>query len=108
MGLSTLVAGATDALTVTVRWGDYVYEPGQDEQIPLWRRLPREQPVEVTLGAIADGSIEVLPVTGSGGLELHVLSRALLTDALEDQIPAGTRSVSLFLVNNRTPDTERP
>jgi hypothetical protein len=49
----------------------------------------------------------VTAVPGSGGLELHVVERPVATAALDGEIPEGTRSLSVFLVNNRRPSTER-
>ena len=46
----------------------------------------------------------VLP--GSGGLGLRVVERPVGADPV--LIPAGTRSVSVFLVNHRAPDGESP
>ena len=51
----------------------------------------------------------MIPVPDSGGLELHVLERrAVATGDSTGEIPAGTRSVSLFLVNDREPARTSP
>jgi hypothetical protein len=63
--------------------------------------------VEVALGR-GDGEPAVHEVPGSGGLELHVVDRAVSSDDLKGIIPAGTRSVSLFLVNHRRPIADMP
>ena len=44
----------------------------------------------------------------SGGLELHIVEKLISAQDLEQHIPAGTRSVSVFLVNNRSPNEEKP
>ena len=67
----------------------------------VWRRTPREEKIDLVLGGSA-GTPHVAPVPGSDGLELHVLEREIGLAGLDGHIPAGTRSVSLFLVNNRT------
>ena len=46
-------------------------------------------------------------VPDSGGLEVSVLERTVSAIGLEGQIPDGTRSVSLFLVNRRPPAADR-
>ena len=42
-------------------------------------------------------------VPDSGGLQLHVVERLISAQDLEGHLPPGTRSVSVFLVNHRTP-----
>ena len=117
-GLSTLVALEALSLKVRVRWGDYEYERGEQEaeedggdgqrKAPVWQRIPRERPLpEIPLGSVSESPV-VIPVRDSGGLELHMLERAIASGRLDGQIPPGTRSVSLFLVNNRKPVSDRP
>ena len=107
MGLSFLVAPHTDALDVTVRWGDYV--PGEvanaDGITKVWRREQREGFVRLTFDAAA-GRVSQHMVPESGGLELHIVHRTIVASA--SQALRGTRSVSLFLVNRRTPDDDQP
>lgn len=100
LGLSTLVAADAAALAITVRWGDYAHAEGRDE--PVWRRTPREERVEVPLAPAGAGAPApaTMAVPGSGGLELHVLAREVPAGG-EGGLPAGTRSVSVFLVNRR-------
>jgi hypothetical protein len=122
MGISTLVSGDARSLSVVLRWGDY--EPGAhkadraeeegdgdgrsgDKGLSIWQRVPREQALEVPLGTSSEGP-SLIGVTNSGGLELHVLERSISTVDLGGRIPQGTRSVSLFLVNNRRPYRDRP
>ena len=47
------------------------------------------------------------PLPNSDGLQIHTLERPVATNGDHD-IPAGTRSVSIFLVNKRHPDSEQP
>ncbi len=111
MGLSFLVPEDTNALAVTVRWGDYEHEArkagdqaGDEPSEPsVWRRLARERTLQVDLTNPGDYDV---PDSGPG-LVLHVVERRIRTESLTD-IPAGTRSVSLFLVNRRTPNLEEP
>ena len=133
MGLSFLVAEGVDRLDVTVRWGDYRYVEdasrgdGATHDAPdngsssdgtdgaadgavvksegkastRWQRTGREETVPVTLAAADDPYQE--PVPGSRGMILHVVARPVSATTFAGRIPAGTRSVSLFLVNGRTP-----
>jgi hypothetical protein len=47
-------------------------------------------------------------VPDSGGLQLHIVEKLISAQDLEQHIPQGTRSVSVFLVNNRTPNEDKP
>jgi hypothetical protein len=109
MGLSFLVPAATASLDVVVCWGDY--EPGEirdseDKAIPVWQRTPREARVSVALTGSAEPTVH--SVSASGGLQLNVVERHIAAPEIADHIPPGTRSVSVFLVNHRAPDTDRP
>jgi hypothetical protein len=104
MGLSFLVPRETRTLTVTVRWGDYEQtgiEGGDGKPLSVWQRRPREARVPVVLSAVSDPVVH--NVHESDGLQLHVVERLISAEDLEAHIPQGTRSVSLFLVNHRTP-----
>ena len=109
MGLSFLVPKEANTLAVTVRWGDYEHEArktggqaGDEPSEPsVWRRRPEERTLQVDLSKPGDCAV---PDSGSG-LVLHVVERRIKTESLTD-IPVGTRSVSLFLVNRRAPNVE--
>jgi hypothetical protein len=104
MGLSFLVPAETQALTVTVRWGDYTRAEIEDdtgETTRVWQRHPREVTAELPLKD-ADGS-HVHDLAGSGGLQLHVAQRTISAAGFDGLLPQGTRSVSVFLVNRRAP-----
>ena len=51
------------------------------------------------------GVPEVIPLPDSDGLQLYVLERRLPASGMDGRIPEGTRAVSLFLVNDRDPDS---
>src|SRR5215469_1598823 len=109
MGLSFLVTKVARQLTTTVRWGDY--EPseiqGEDgKPLSTWQRTPREVTLPVLLTGSQDDTVTAVP--GSRGLELHVVEHEVGAEDLADRIPTGTRSVSIFLVNRRPPDADRP
>ena len=115
VGLSTLVAADAQALTVRVRWGDYSageYTPeppeGEDpgDPIRVWQRVARDEQLRVSLGDKPGVLIEQALPNGDG-LQIHTLERPVATTSDQD-IPPGTRSVSVFLVNKRHPDSEQP
>ena len=105
MGLSFLVPKETAAVTVIVRWGDYQLaeiEGHDGKALTVWQRQPREATIAVALTG-ASGAPAVHRVPGSGGLQLHIVERPIAAEELAEQIPHGTRSVSIFLVNHRAP-----
>ena len=106
IGLSVLVAGACRELAITVRWGDYVpaeIEEADGSKVSVWQRTPREEALSIPLDDTA-GPIR-RDVPGSDGLQLHVAERSVDAAGLTGAaLPAGTRSVSCFLVNRRMPD----
>jgi hypothetical protein len=109
MGLSFLAPKDADALAVTVRWGDYrptEIEGNDGKPGRVWQREPREATVSLKLEGAADTVVHDVP--GSKGLQLHVVERPITAEDLERHIPAGTRSVSIFLVNHRPPATDDP
>ena len=104
IGLSFLVSREAKSLAVTVRWGDYqvgtaVGEGGKPESV--WQRHPKEATIDLALAG-AEGPV-IHDVLGSNGLQLYLVEGNLSTQGLEEHIPAGTRSVSVFLVNHREP-----
>ena len=81
-------------------------EGGESSVRSWWQWTPREETVPVTLSALAGGP-RPQPVPSSGGLALHAVSRPVNASSFAGRIPPGTRSVSLFLVNGRTPSSDR-
>jgi hypothetical protein len=109
MGLSFLVPKEADEIAVTVRWGDYALAEiagGDAKPLSIWQRNAREETIPVKLTGAQDPAS--CDVQGSGGLQLNVVERTITADDLAPPIPAGTRSVSVFLVNYRTPDRTNP
>jgi hypothetical protein len=107
MGLSFLVPGGVSELDVMLHWGDY--EPAEievdgEKTVSVWQRHPREVPVRVPVPE----SEAAVTVPNSDGLELHISARGASSKHLADHIPAGTRSVSVFVVNRRWPNTDKP
>lgn len=134
IGLSCLLPATADHLDVRVSWGDYVREEvpvraepaaegadvlGADEQAEAsgrstggaagtrtyvnWRRTPRTTRVALALPEQTRRPV-VHMVPDSQGLEISVSVRKI-SGAAGAGVPAGTRSVSVFLVNRRTPST---
>ena len=103
MGLSFLVQGQADTISVNVCWGDYAHaevEGADGKPAKVWQRAPRGAAVLVSL--TESGDLVVHDVPESGGLELHVVDRSIRArDDLSERLPPGTRSVSVFLVNSR-------
>ena len=69
-------------------------------------RTPREEIVPLALPASMD-SPGTVRVPGSCGLTLHAVVRPVDAASFAGRIPPGTRSVSLFLVNERIPSADR-
>ena len=105
MGLSFLVAEDADTVRVTVRWADYGLASITDadgKAASVWQRQQFERTVPVSV-ARADH----YRVADTDGLWLHAEVRPIDTAGIAG-IPAGTRSVSVFLVNRREPDEGNP
>src|SRR5487761_1514964 len=120
MGLSVLVPAGVRQLKVLVEWGDYQYEgPGEElsseaaeepakgeeerdgpggpsSQRRCWRREPRQETVLLDLPEPGSRP-KTIHVPGSGGLQLLATVRL----AGGQTLPAGTKAVSVFLVNYR-------
>jgi hypothetical protein len=72
-----------------------------------YRREPREETVSIALPK-PGGKPKEFPVPNSGGLTISVTVRAVpAAGQAGSRLPAGTRSVSVFVVNNRPPNEER-
>ena len=124
MGLSFLVAEGVDELDVTVRWGDYRYVKaesaddgeadtadvdaaagGERSASTWWQRTARTEAVRVMLPGVDDARSQRVP--GSRGLIVLSVARPVHAASFAGRIPPGTRSVSVFLVNERAPAAER-
>lgn len=119
MGVSFLVNQNTSKLTVTVQWGDYCLIPeAKDEQgesvlqsrtSGTWERTPCEAELEINLDTSLNDNNHKnnhknktykYEVPQSNGLDLVVTNRSVNSSSC---LPPGTRSIALFLVNNRRP-----
>jgi len=108
MGLSFLVPKGARDLTVTVRWGAMRWRrsrAGTASPCPFAAATARGDGASGAHWAVDP---EVHDVSGSGGLQLHVVERLISAEDLEEHIPQGTRSISVFLVNHRAANKEEP
>jgi hypothetical protein len=107
--LSFLVPERARALDVAVSWGDYTpaeIEGPDGKPVSVWQRHPRRATVAVRLAGQGDPVAHDVP--GSSGLQLVIVDRPIAAEDLAGQIPQGTRSVSVFLVNHRAPLKDNP
>ena len=111
MGLSFLVGPEARSLTVRVRWGDYAPCELETEDggkpMKAWQRTPCEESVQVDLGELGEEP-HTKSVPASDGLQLVLVARRVDADALKEQVPTGSSSVSVFLVNLRRHDAANP
>ncbi|HUY32603.1 MAG TPA: DISARM system helicase DrmA [Pirellulales bacterium] len=104
IGLSLLVPRSARQLIVTVRWGDYRAQPRAEGKTgpATWRRIDRQQEVTLDLPDDTQQPSETV-VPASLGLRLALSVRGVRGSGDDLELPAGTRSVSVFLVNRRRP-----
>ena len=101
IGLSVLVSAETTLLKVTARWGDYrVVEKGEKPTIE-WHRVERQETVIVQLSG-EQATPTPAPIPDSDGLEVVTHVRTIRHLEGMTGLPAGTRAVSVFIVNNRS------
>lgn len=103
-GMSLLVSSDTRQLRVAVRWGDYkLLKPDEGHGGPTeWKRTPHQEELVLDLPDKLSPPRE-RDVPGSDGLTVALAVRPVHSDGSEASLPVGTRSVSVFLVNRRTP-----
>jgi len=118
MGLTLLVPKECERLAVAVHWGDYsvddsdVYSSSADGSgggsfdKRRWKRQPKQAQVQVPLPSRTEQPSS-FPLPGADGLNLVVTVRAVRTLGIQEQyLPAGSKSVSVFLVNHRKPASD--
>lgn len=103
IGVSLLVPADVDSLGVDVSWGDYTPLPrpeGAEVGPQSWTRRPGSASIKVQLDQRAPQ-----PLPASGGLAVQVACREVRSglDKTHPLVPAGTRAVSVFVVNQRPP-----
>jgi hypothetical protein len=130
IGLSFLVPPGVDSVTVRAEWGEYRYEvdgkaledepteddphggaAGEGKDAPAsdtkavkgYRRSPCASTLPVAIGAgTGAAKTEETMLAGGDGLAIAKVVRVVDHTKVKT-VPAGTRSVSLFLVNRRVP-----
>jgi hypothetical protein len=105
IGASILVPAGTKGMRVIVHWGDYRRSKDAPDE---WQREPREEVVPIDLAKATDKPREV-NVPKSDGLMVAYLSRPVGLLATGEEVPAGARTVSVFVINRRAeaPDETR-
>ncbi|MEI6427487.1 MAG: DISARM system helicase DrmA, partial [Pseudanabaena sp. ELA607] len=119
MGLSFLIADGVTKLKAIASWGDYEIIPeeettaeGKTKQKSAsqckWQRIPQQQTLEISLSEITKSSKKI-EIPHSNRLFLSVCIRNITDSQLKAILPIGTKTVSIFLVNDRQPvgDSER-
>ncbi len=108
LGVSLLVAPVTKELRVLVTWGDYRYVQGDPQAsgpdpAPRWEREPRRAELVVPVAKPTAKPVS-FDVAESRGLRVVVSTRPVTTVVVAQGahgLPAGSRAVSVFLVNHR-------
>ncbi len=97
MGISVIASGAKQLWKITARWGDYK-KIGDN-----WTRSPRLETVEINVPQTSKLPVKKA-VPNSGGLQIVLAVKPVNTDGMPGGLlPKGACSVSVFLVNERTP-----
>ena len=108
MGLSFLLAPSIKQLAVIIDWGEYspilnesTQELGKNNENNYnWKRKPQTRSLLLDID-----STEELPIPDSDGLYLYLSLKQVNSN---NNLPDGTRAVSLFLANNRQFDPKQP
>jgi len=118
MGLSFLIADGVTKLKAIASWGDYEIIPEEETNAEgktkqksasqcKWQRIPQQQTLEINLAEITKAS-QRLEIPHSNGLFLSVSLRDITDSQLRAVLPISTKTISIFLVNDRhpAPDSE--
>ena len=105
IGVSVLVPSGVATLKVLARWGDYVPVEKDGRPTGEWKRTERGVSLPVSVGVEQSGPVSK-PLADSDGLEIVTSVRRVR--GLDDLpgLPPGSRAVSIFLVNRRSPEEE--
>ena len=103
IGLSVLLPGEARRLGVRVTWGDYRLEATETTGQEIWKRTARSENVDLDVSLPVGQPVET-EVPGSEGLFVALLVRPLGAAFSEAGLPAGAKTISVFLVNKRRPE----
>jgi hypothetical protein len=101
MGLSVLIRPECRSIKATVTWGDYEAVM-KDEAVTAWQRTSRSSQAPLSIPE-KDSTRGAIRLKDSGGLDLVLSVRTIPPHNGPDLVAPGTRAVSVFLVNNRSP-----
>jgi hypothetical protein len=108
LGISVLVPKGVTMLSAEVLWGDYTKVSSQDPEHPgrkAWQRTQRCHAIDVPIPPKGLSPPTELP--DSRGVRLYVSARDVSNLGPKGgELPAGTRAVSVFVVNERDPEAE--
>jgi hypothetical protein len=102
IGASILVPASAKTLNVRALWGDYKLR--KDSPIE-WERIGREEPIMIELAKASAKPVEK-DVPNSDGLKIAYLARPVGMLAADSGVPPDARTVSVFLVNRRSPKSD--
>lgn len=107
LGISVLLPQGVTTLSAEVFWGDYTKVAMPDADHPdrkAWQRTQRAHSIDLPVPA--QGLLR-RELTESRGVCLYVSAREVSNLGTKGgDLPTGTRAVSVFLVNERDPETE--
>ncbi|MGH9663712.1 MAG: DISARM system helicase DrmA, partial [Bryobacteraceae bacterium] len=86
-----------------VTWGDYRLEATETAGQEIWKRTEGNENVDLDVSMPVNQPIET-EVPGSDGLFVALLVRPLGAAFSEAGLPAGAKTISVFLVNKRRPE----
>jgi hypothetical protein len=110
MGVSFLVAKTVPSLAATVTWGDYqpiVLSPDGDEGTGQpadrlgWQRIPRRVDCVLNLAPPPRRKPDRIPLVDGDGRATGLVLVMTNREVRSPDLPVGTRSVSVFVVNER-------
>ena len=102
IGVSVLVPASAKILKIRASWGDYRLRTEPPEQ---WERTARQEVASIELSKASEKPVEK-EIPNSNGLKIAYLARAVGMLAADAGVPPDARTVSVFLVNRRTPQPD--
>ena len=104
MGLSVLLPAESQHITAVVSYGDYIPVESKNERSTTlrWQRIPRQETVTINLTSqsLSSGNVSI---PNDRGLEIAWSMKTIPEAGVSGILPAGTRNLSVFLVNKRRP-----